>query len=251
MQRLIVAGNWKMHGDRAMVDRYSAALRGVVGGAHAEVWLFPPAIWLERFVAALAGSSVELGVQNIHAEASGAYTGEASVGMAKDAGARLVLVGHSERRALFGESDADVAAKTQAVLAAGLQPVVCVGESLDERQAGEAEAVVSAQLDAVLAPMTENDRSRLVVAYEPVWAIGTGETATPQIAQAMHAVIRARLIESGAGSDVPLLYGGSVKPSNAGELFAQEDINGALVGGASLDENDFGGIIAAAERLLA
>lgn len=250
MQRLIVAGNWKMHGDRAMVDRFAGALRQTVGSAQSDVWLFPPAIYLERFVAALAASDVELGVQNVHAEKQGAFTGEHAAVMARDAGASLALIGHSERRALFGETDADVAAKTAAVFASGLQPVVCVGESLDERREGNAEAVVLRQLDAVLGLIGDADRQKLVVAYEPVWAIGTGETATPELAQAMHAVLRDHLAASGAGSDVPLLYGGSVKPDNAAELFAQPDINGALVGGASLKESDFGGIIAAAESLV-
>ncbi|MCR9279300.1 MAG: triose-phosphate isomerase [Pseudomonadaceae bacterium] len=253
MQRLIVAGNWKMHGDRAMVDAYARELAACVEGSdHAGVgvWLFPPAPYLLSLANALAeagAKEVSVGVQNVHEAASGAFTGEMSAAMAADCGAQLVLVGHSERRTLFGESDELVAAKARAVIDAGLTPVICVGESLDERRGGEAMARVRAQLEPVLASLAAGEVERSVIAYEPVWAIGTGETATPEIAQEMHAGISEHLLARKISARPPILYGGSVKASNAEQLFAQPDIDGALVGGASLAVTDFAGIIAAAQ----
>jgi triosephosphate isomerase len=186
---------------------------------------------------------VQFGVQNVHWEQSGAFTGETSAEMAASAGARYVLVGHSERRQLFAETDAEVARKTQAVLRAGLIPVVCVGETLEERRAGEAARVVARQLGSVLDAVRQ--APEIMIAYEPVWAIGTGETASPEDAQAMHAAIRPQLAQVRSGT-VPILYGGSVKPENAATLLAQPDVDGVLVGGASVDPQSFAGICAAA-----
>lgn len=240
----VLAGNWKMNHDpastRIFFERFLAlhAMR-----ADATVIVFPPAISVEAARLALGErTDVQLGVQNVHWESSGAFTGEISADMAAGAGARYALVGHSERRQLFGESDMDVARKTRAVLTAGLIPVVCVGETLEERRAGRASEVVSRQLKQVLDAVREV--SDLVIAYEPVWAIGTGETASPDDAQAMHAGIRSELGSSGSTA-VPLLYGGSVKPENVDTLLAQQDVDGVLVGGASVDPQSFAAICAA------
>ena len=204
----------------------------------------PPAVWLEAVAERVRESPVRLGAQNVHPAASGAHTGEVSAGMLREVGADYVIVGHSERRAA-GETSAFVADKVEAAAQAGLVPILCVGETLDEREAGDAEATVLAQLADSLAGVTQIGASSLVVAYEPVWAIGTGRTATPEQAQAMHAALRRALAERG-GEGVEILYGGSVKPDNAAELFAQPDLDGALVGGASLDAGSFAAIVAAA-----
>ena len=212
----------------------------------------PPTVWLEAVAERLRESPVALGAQNVHPEDSGAFTGEVAPAMLREVGARYVIVGHSERRALFSESSAFVAEKVRAVQAAGLTPILCVGETLEERDGGDAEAVVLRQLAASLDGVTldasaPDGPGGLVVAYEPVWAIGTGRTATPEQAQAMHAAIRAALAERfGGGAGVEILYGGSVKPGNAAELFAQPDLDGALVGGASLEAESFAAIVAAA-----
>ena len=240
---MTVAGNWKMNTGLAEAVRLAA---GVVEttAAHAgtvSVVVCPPAVWLEAVAERVEESGVHLGAQNVHPEASGAFTGELAPAMLTDVGASHVIVGHSERRQLFGETSAFVAEKVRAAQAAGLTPILCVGETLEERQAGDAEATVLGQLQASLEGV---DGGPLVVAYEPVWAIGTGETATPDQAQAMHAALRAWLAD--AVGQVELLYGGSVKPANAAELFAQPDIDGALVGGASLDADSFGAIVEAA-----
>ena len=204
----------------------------------------PPTVWLEAVAERVRDSRVALGAQNVHPENSGAFTGEVAPPMLTQVGAEYVIVGHSERRQLFGETSAFVAEKVRAAQAAGLTPILCVGETLDEREAGDAEATVLAQLAASLDGIGDGD---LVVAYEPVWAIGTGKTASPEQAQAMHATIRGWLADRFAdGSDLTILYGGSVKPANAAELFAQRDLDGALVGGASLDAESFAAIVAAA-----
>jgi triosephosphate isomerase len=185
---------------------------------------------------------VALGVQNVHWEDAGAYTGELSVSMARQAGATHALVGHSERRHLFGETDPDVARKVKAVLKGGLTPVICVGETLRERQGGRLEEVILAQLDAVLPPIQDHPDARVILAYEPVWAIGTGETATPADASEAHGILRSRLLfalEAKRGKAVAILYGGSVKPENAGELLRASEVDGVLVGGASLDPKAF------------
>jgi triosephosphate isomerase len=242
----MIAGNWKMHGDPAFAAAYAAELAGTLPVPAVDVLLLPPAPVLPVLADALGGTDVMLGVQNVHAEASGAYTGELAAEMARGLGATWTLAGHSERRASCGETDANVAAKVAAAFRAGLNPIVCVGETLAERQAGSAEAVVCRQLDAIAA--AEGRMGSITVAYEPVWAIGTGHSASPEEAQAMHAVIRARLARhcGDAAADVRILYGGSVKPDNAPALLAGEDIDGALVGGASLKVASFAALIAAA-----
>jgi triosephosphate isomerase len=204
-----------------------------------EVVIIPPAIYVPDVVAS-AGDALSVGVQNVAQWASGAYTGEISADMALDQGCQYALVGHSERRQLFAETDAAVAEKVGRILASGLQAMVCVGETLEEREAGKAETVVAAQVKAGLATVASEQWQRVVVAYEPVWAIGTGKTATAQDAQAMHASIRQVLSEMGApANEISLLYGGSVKADNAAALFAEPDIDGGLIGGASLKAEDF------------
>lgn len=253
MRKPLIAGNWKMHGDSAFVARYAAALADAGPSAGVEVLLLPPAPYVAPLAQALeaagAGLQVALGVQNVHGEASGAFTGELSAEMARDLGAAWTLVGHSERRALFGETDEVVAGKLAAAARAGLAPMLCVGETLAEREAGSAEAVVRRQLRVVAGEAGPAVLASATVAYEPVWAIGTGRTATPGQAQAMHEVVRSE-IETLCGADAAgrlrVLYGGSVKPDNAAALLAQPDIDGALVGGASLDADSFAAIVAAA-----
>jgi triosephosphate isomerase len=243
----VVAGNWKMHlGPSATRDFFRGFRLPEVTAA--DVVIFPPALSLSAAVGSPdRDPRVHLGVQNIHWEDKGAFTGEISAPMAAEAGARYALVGHSERRHVFGETDADVRRKIAAALRHGLVPVVCVGEKLEERRAGRVEAVILAQLDAALGAPLDGERAFLI-AYEPVWAIGTGETATPRDAQAAHATLRARLLErlGSLAPEVPILYGGSVKPENAPELLAEPDVNGLLVGGASLDPSSFVRIVAAA-----
>jgi len=214
--------------------------------AAARVALCPPATLIERLARAVEGSAVEVGGQDCHAEASGAFTGDVSAAMLADAGAGLVILGHSERRALHGETDADVAAKVEAALAAGLEPVICVGETLQQREAGEAVAVVQAQVAGSL-PKSLNGK-HFAVAYEPVWAIGTGLTPTVEQIEEVHRAVRAAMVArlGEAGRAAPILYGGSVKPSNAAEILKTPEVGGALVGGASLKAEDFLGIIRAA-----
>ena len=219
-------------------------------GSAADVGVCPPAVWLDAVAERLRGSAVALGAQNVYPEAAGAFTGEVSPAMLAELGCRYVLAGHSERRAALGECSAFVARKVAALLAAGLAPVLCVGETLAERDGGTAEAIVGDQLLASLDGVDAEGGApgALVVAYEPVWAIGSGRTASPEQAQAMHAALRTRLAErfGDAGRAVPLLYGGSVTAATAASLFAQPDIDGALVGGASLDAGAFAAIVAAA-----
>ena len=239
MRRDLVVANWKMHGGRRMVDAYATDYAKHAAGDGVDVVVCPPLAYLAQCVAAFSGTGVRFGAQNVAAQSSGPYTGEHAAEMARDLGATFAIVGHSERRALFGEGDAAVAQKCQAARRAGLEPILCVGETLAERRAGQASATVLTQLEAALAA---GDFSG-VVAYEPVWAIGTGETATAAEAQEMHAVIRARLpCEPG----VRVLYGGSVNADNAAALFAEPDVDGALVGGASLDARAFAAICSAA-----
>lgn len=249
-RKTIVAGNWKMHGSREMVLAYLEELGRHSWDDGVTVVLFPPTAYLSTFDGQLRASrlseSVALGAQDLHAEPSGAFTGETSGPMIRDVGGRWVIVGHSERRHYQGETDEQVAQKAAAAGRAGLIPVVCVGETEAERDAGHAEAVVRRQLGAVAERLGAEALSELVIAYEPVWAIGTGRTASPEAAQGMHEVIRSELAALGARADeVPLLYGGSVKSGNAGALFQQPDIDGALVGGASLEAAEFARIIAA------
>lgn len=243
---MIVLGNWKMNTGLADAVRLASDIARSSDGSAATVGVCPPAVWLEAVAERLRGSRVALGAQNVYPAESGAFTGELSPAMLVGVGCRYALVGHSERRALLGETDAFVARKTAACLDAGLVPVLCVGETLDVRDGGDAEAVVGDQLAASLAGV-EAPRT-LVVAYEPVWAIGTGRTASPEQAQAMHAALRERLHArfGDAGRSVPLLYGGSVNAGNAASLFGQPDVDGALVGGASLDAEAFAAIAVAA-----
>jgi triosephosphate isomerase len=243
-RRKIVAGNWKMHGSRGFVAGYVADLAAQtdqLARISCDFLLFPPLGYVDALVQALAGRELEgavgVGGQNLHPLPEGAYTGESSAEMLRDLGAAWVILGHSERRQYNGETDADVAEKVAAALRVGLRPVVCIGETEEERDAGRAVEVVSTQLSRVIERVGAEGLVGGAVAYEPVWAIGTGKTATPSMAQEMHAAIRALLGESGGAetaSAIPLLYGGSVKSANAAELFAEKDIDGALVGGASL-----------------
>ena len=241
MRRKIVAGNWKMNGSKALAQTLVSDVQSQAASLDngVEVVIIPPAIYVPGVVAS-AGDVLSVGVQNVAQWASGAYTGEISADMALDQGCQYVLVGHSERRQLFAETDAAVAEKVGRILASGLQAMVCVGETLEEREAGKAETVVAAQVKAGLATVASEQWQRVVVAYEPVWAIGTGKTATAQDAQAMHASIRQVLSEMGApANEISLLYGGSVKADNAAALFAEPDIDGGLIGGASLKAEDF------------
>lgn len=240
----LVIGNWKMHGSLAA---NAALMQGLKADAarigQTQLAVCVPYPYLSQAQSSLADSPVTWGAQDVSVHTQGAYTGEVAADMLKDFGCTWVLCGHSERRALHGETSAQVAAKAATALAAGLTPVVCVGETLDDRDAGEVECVIGDQLDPVLALGAEALR-RLVIAYEPVWAIGTGRTATPEQAQAVHAFIRQSLAQHDAGQ-VRILYGGSVKANNAASLFAQPDIDGALVGGASLVAEEFLNIAAA------
>ena len=243
-----IVGNWKMHGTRAMLSEARAIDRAAERLIKAEVALAPPftLIHATRKEAGLIG----VGAQDCHAAEGGAHTGDISAAMVKDAGAGFVIVGHSERRADHGESDADVKAKAESALAVGLSVIVCVGETEAQRDAGEAEAVVAGQLEGSL-PRGENAAEKVSIAYEPVWAIGTGRTPTVGDVGAMHRAIRARLVDiyGKAGAAVRILYGGSVKPENAAELLAADEVGGALVGGASLTAESFLGIIVAAAEL--
>jgi triosephosphate isomerase len=241
----LVVGNWKMHGSRPANAELLAALLAARPFA-AEVAVCVPAVYLHEAAAALAGSELRWGAQDVSAHVQGAYTGEVSAAMLAECGCRYTLVGHSERRAYHAESDALVADKAQAALARGVTPIVCVGETLEERDAGHTEAVVKRQLAAVIQRLA-HCAAEMVVAYEPVWAIGTGRTATPAQAQAVHAVLRSQLhAVTGHGERMRILYGGSVKADNAAELFAQPDIDGGLVGGASLKAAEFIAICRAA-----
>ena len=245
-RRKLVVGNWKMNGsiaaNAALLDALKAASLG-----SAEVSVCVPAPYLRDVATALAKTAIAWGGQDCSAHASGAYTGEVSAAMLAELGCRHVIVGHSERRAMHGESDELVAAKAAAVLSNGLVPIVCVGETLAEREGGATERVVARQLGAVLELLGARIDGA-VVAYEPVWAIGTGKTATPAEAQAVHAFLRALLTERGAtGAAIRILYGGSVKADNATELFAEPDIDGGLIGGASLKAADFIAICRAAD----
>ncbi|HEX8392017.1 MAG TPA: triose-phosphate isomerase [Longimicrobium sp.] len=247
----ILAGNWKMNHGPSQAARFFADFLPLVQPADdRSVVFFPPAVSFAAAREAVQGRpDVRLGVQNVHWEEGGAFTGELSVAMAADAGAELVLVGHSERRHVFGETVDETVRKVGAVLRGGLVPVLCVGETIEERRADRAEAVVVEQLRPVLASISAEQLPTLVIAYEPVWAIGTGVTATPADAAAMHAAVRRTLAEvygAQAAEGVPVLYGGSVKPDNAAELMSQPGVDGVLVGGASLDPAGFAAIVAAA-----
>ncbi len=247
MRRKLVIGNWKMNGNRAA---NATLLSGILAGLNdfgADCAVCVPAPYLAQCETLLQGSAVAWGAQDLSVHASGAYTGEVSASMLTDFACRYVLCGHSERRAYHHESNELVAQKARAALAAGLTPVVCVGETLEQREAGATAAVIGAQLQAVLDVLENSELIKIVVAYEPVWAIGTGKTATPQIAQEAHALLRAQLAarDTVSAASIQILYGGSMKPDNAKELLAQPDIDGGLIGGAALKAADFLGIIQA------
>ena len=250
MRKKIIAGNWKMNvkpsETSTLVSEVAEATKLFT---NVEVVCCTPAIDIPAAVAAAAGTHVGVGAENAHWEAKGAFTGEISTGMLVDAGAKYVIIGHSERRQYFGETDETVNKRARAVIAAGLTAIVCVGETLEEREAGKLVEVIERQMNVGLKDVTAADCERLVIAYEPVWAIGTGKTATPDQAQEVHALIRAtlaKLVGPETAETVRIQYGGSMKPSNAAELLAKKDIDGGLIGGAALKAVDFAGIVAAA-----
>lgn len=245
-KKQLIAGNWKMNGSLADNAALVAALAAGVGGAQCQVAVCVPAPYLAQVQSLVAGTGIDIGAQDVSQHASGAFTGEVSAGMLREFGTRYCLVGHSERRQYHAETDVVVAVKAQRALAAGITPIVCVGETLAEREAGRTEEVVKRQLAAVI-HTNGHCISEIVVAYEPVWAIGTGKTASPQEAQQVHAVLRAQLHAATEHSDrMLILYGGSMNAANAAQLLAEQDIDGGLVGGASLKPADFLSIIAAA-----
>jgi triosephosphate isomerase len=250
MRRQIVAGNWKLNGTLPETEGLLAALlKNCSPAVNATVVVCPPFPSLETASHLLDGSHIELGAQDMSEHENGAYTGEVSAAMLLTVGAGWVILGHSERRQYHAESDQLVNRKAKAALTAGLTPVICVGETIEQREAGRTEEVVGTQIDGCLAGFGPDDLKRIVIAYEPVWAIGTGKTATPEMAEAVHAFIRNKLAERDSLSTdiVPILYGGSVKPGNAADLMAQPNIDGSLVGGASLKADDFIAIINACQ----
>lgn len=249
MRRPFVAGNWKMNLLRDSAIELAQAVAAKVSSDHCEVAICPPAVYLQAVIDAIRDSSVGVGAQNAYAAANGAYTGEVSPEMLVDLGCRYVILGHSERRQLMGETDELIHKKLVKVLETDLVPIVCVGETLEEREAGQTTAVVTRQFDGSVAGIPDDQMRRVVLAYEPVWAIGTGKVATPDQAEAVHSDLR-RVIENRYNGEIAqsirIQYGGSVKPDNAAELLGQPNIDGALVGGASLKAADFLAIIAAA-----
>lgn len=248
MRRKLVAGNWKMHGSLAENEGLLVGILAGIAGVKTDVAVCVPFPYLAQAQAKLAGSAIALGAQNLSQHGKGAFTGEVSAAMLREFGCKYVIVGHSERRALFGESDEAVAEKFVAAQAAGLIPILCVGETLGERESGVTEAVVARQLDAVIVKSGVGALADAVVAYEPVWAIGTGKTATPEQAQAVHAFIRGKIaaLDPAVAQGLIIQYGGSMKASNAAELLSQPDIDGGLIGGASLVAEEFLAICRAA-----
>lgn len=252
MRRKFIAGNWKMNTNSAQGLELAAALAKAIGvESGVEVAICPPAVYLDAIAGAIHGSAVGLGAQNCHFEAKGAFTGEVSPPMLVDIGCKYVILGHSERRQLYHESNEDVNRKVKAALAAGLIPIVCVGETLDERKANRTQAVVREQVEGSLAGLSGEQVLQLVIAYEPIWAIGTGVVATPEQAEEVHADLRSLLAKqytAGVANAVRIQYGGSVSAENAATLLAQPNIDGALVGGASLKADGFLAIIDAAKK---
>ena len=242
MRQPLVAGNWKMNGS---LDSIISLVEGIKAGMNsvttAEMAVCPPYVYIPQVAALLEGSAISLGAQDVSDQEAGAYTGEVAPAMLTDVGCKYVIVGHSERRSLYGESDADTASKFAAARKAGLTPILCVGELLEEREQGITEDVVARQLDAVIDLEGIAAFADAVIAYEPVWAIGTGKTASPDQAQAVHAFIRGKLaaLDGDVAAKVQILYGGSMNPGNAAELLAMADIDGGLIGGASLKPDDF------------
>lgn len=248
MRKPLIAGNWKMYKTIAEALEFAQAFRPlVVASTHCEIVIAPPFTAIKSVAARLDGSNIDIAAQDVAAEPGpGAFTGEVSASMIKDAGARWAIIGHSERRQFYGETDDSVNAKIRATIGAGLAPILCVGERLEDRDAGRANQVVEAQLSGGMRNLTASEASRIILAYEPVWAIGTGRTATPETAQQMHAFIRSvirMMFGEGVADGTRVLYGGSVKPDNIGSLMSQLDIDGALVGGASLEAESFAGIV--------
>ncbi|WFE68071.1 triose-phosphate isomerase [Thiomicrospira sp. R3] len=250
MRKPFVAGNWKMHGSKAMIDSLLSDLQVNEDALKAvEVAVCPPSIYLETVKTKLLGSSIKVGAQNVaNVSGQGAYTGETSVDMVKDVGCEYIIVGHSERRSLYGETDSVVAEKVDLIAQAGLIPLLCVGETLEERESNVTEKVVARQLEAVIDRVGVGAFKNIVIAYEPVWAIGTGKTASPEQAQNAHAFIRSLIAQRDpvVAANLIIQYGGSVKPDNAAVLFSQPDIDGGLIGGASLVASDFLAICKAA-----
>ncbi|MDH3848590.1 MAG: triose-phosphate isomerase [Gammaproteobacteria bacterium] len=252
MRNFLVAGNWKMHGDAASNRELVAGiLEGAAAAENVSLLVCPPFPYLASVASQLEGSSVELGAQNVSEHETGAYTGEVSPAMLRDVGCRYAIVGHSERRTLYGETSAQVAEKMAAALGAGLMPILCIGETLSERESGSTEQVVGEQLAAAVERNGIAAFGSSVVAYEPVWAIGTGKTATPEQAQDVHRYIRSVLAghDASVAENVQILYGGSVKGDNAAGLFGMPDIDGGLIGGASLKPADFLAIARAATEI--
>lgn len=250
MRKPFVAGNWKMHGSKAMILDLVNGLNSQADQiGDIDVAVCPPAIYIDYANQALSTNKISLGAQNMAEEAvQGAFTGEVSAAMLNDMACRYVILGHSERRAIYGETDAQIANKVKVALASGLTPILCVGETLEERESGVMEQVIATQMNAVLESVGIEGFNNIVIAYEPVWAIGTGVTASPQQAQDVHAFIRGMLakLDAAVADKVIIQYGGSVKPDNAKELFGQADIDGGLIGGASLSADDFIAICKAA-----
>jgi triosephosphate isomerase len=247
IRKPVIAGNWKMYKTIGETEKFFAEIKPLLGDTkHCEMVVAPPFTALQKAAEAAAPLGIGVAAQDIYWEAEGAWTGEVSAAMAKDAGCTYTLIGHSERRQFFGETDRGVNRKIRAALKEGIQAIVCVGELLAEREANQTEKVLEKQLTGGFSGLTEQDFSRIIVAYEPVWAIGTGRTATPEIAQQAHHFIRTRLgsiVPPEAAERVRVLYGGSVKPDNIAGLMAQTDIDGALVGGASLQAKSFAAIV--------
>jgi triosephosphate isomerase (TIM) len=251
MRKRLVAGNWKMHGSLAANQRLLESVKaGAASAAGVDIAVCVPFPYLHQAAAVLGGSAVAWGAQTLSEHDAGAYTGEVSGAMLRELGCRYVIVGHSERRQLYGERDAQVAAKFGAAQRVGLVPILCVGETLEEREQGATEEIVGRQLQSVLDAAGVGAFADAVIAYEPVWAIGTGRTASPEQAQALHAFIRGRVAaaDPGLAGQLPVLYGGSVKPANAAALFAMPDIDGGLIGGAALVAEDFLAICRAAAK---
>jgi len=252
-RKYLIAGNWKMNLNSAEGAELASQVVSLFGQqTEVSVCVCPTFTALESVSKAVNESNVQLGAQNMHFEASGAYTGEISAEMLRHLYCNLVILGHSERRQYFGETDETVNKKTLAALEANLKPIVCIGETLEEREADQVGEVISKQVKGALAGISAAQAESLVIAYEPIWAIGTGKTATPEMAEAVHAEIRrllASLLGEEAAEKVRILYGGSMKPGNAPELLAQKNIDGGLIGGAALKANDFGGIVEAAIEL--
>ncbi len=247
MRRKLLVGNWKMNSSLAANVILLNGLKAGLGKSNSDIAVCVPAPYFAQCQAELTGTDIAWGAQDVSTHDIGPYTGEISVAMLRDFGCRFVMVGHSERRVNHGESDQQVAEKARRALSNGITPIVCVGETLAEREAGRTGEVVSRQLEAVLSVIEPDDLFGIVVAYEPVWAIGTGKMATPQMAQEVHALLRAKLSarNSTAASSVPILYGGSLRPDNAKEMLQMHDIDGGLVGGASLNASDFMAIASA------